>query len=96
VVSIAECRRVLGDGRPLSDSEVEHLRDQLYELARTIVDLSRVPLNEPERVIAQLPDDQRADVEERAAIVEFDGGLTRRLAERRAFTASFGSRKANR
>jgi hypothetical protein len=96
VFPIAECRKILGDGCPLSDLELEQLRDQLYELARSVVDLSQMPLNEPDRLIAQLRDDVRPDVEERAAILEFDGGVTRRLAERRAFTASFRSRKANR
>lgn len=96
MVPIAKCRWILGGECPLSDCEIERLRDQLYQLARTAVDLSQMPLSEPERLIAQLPDDERADVEERAAIVEFDGGVGRRLAERRALTASFRSRKANR
>ena len=53
-------------------------------------------LKQPERLIAELPDDERGNVEERAAILEFDGGVNRRYAERKAFTASFGPRKANR
>jgi hypothetical protein len=96
VFPIAECRKILGNGCPLSDLEVEQLRDQLYDLARCVVDLSQMPLNDPERVIAQLPDDERADVEERAAILEFDGGIGRRRAERKAFTEAFRTRKANR
>jgi hypothetical protein len=31
------------------------------------------------------PEDLRADFEERAAIMEFDGGLSRLMAERRAY-----------
>lgn len=34
--------------------------------------------------IQQLPPDIRVDVEERAAIMEFDGGLTREEAEQAA------------
>jgi hypothetical protein len=86
VFPIAECRKILGNRCPLSDSEVEQLRDQLYQLACMVVDLSQMPLNEPDRLIAQLPDDERADVEERAAILEFDGGLDRHQASRKALT----------
>lgn len=37
--------------------------------------------------IAALNDDDRAEVEERAAIIEFDGNLPRALAERIALNA---------
>lgn len=53
-------------------------------------------LKHPERLIAELPDDERGDVEERAAILEFDGRISRRRAERKAFTEAFRPRKANR
>lgn len=36
-------------------------------------------------VVAGWPEDLRADFEERAAIMEFDGGLPRPMAERRAY-----------
>lgn len=36
--------------------------------------------------VAMLPDEERADVEERAAIAEVDGGLDRETAERAAFS----------
>jgi hypothetical protein len=36
--------------------------------------------------VAMLPDDERADIEERAAIAEVDGGLDRDTAERAAFS----------
>lgn len=35
--------------------------------------------------VSQWPDDLRAEWEERAAIIEFDGGLARAAAERQAF-----------
>ena len=37
--------------------------------------------------LSQLPPDIRIDVEERAAIMEFDGGLSREQAERYAYLA---------
>ena len=40
-----------------------------------------------EVLIADLPESDIAELEERAAIIEFDGGLTRDQAERLALTA---------
>ena len=37
--------------------------------------------------LSQLPEDIRIDVEERAAIMEVDGGLSREQAERYAYLA---------
>lgn len=66
MLPIAQCRKILGDPCPLTDRELEELRDQLYQLARTVVDLSQMPPNGVESLIAHLPEDLRADVEERA------------------------------
>jgi len=41
----------------------------------------------------RLPDDQRADIEERAAIMEYDGGLPREEAERLAWQSLQGAMK---
>lgn len=86
----------LNERCPLSDSEVERLRDQLYQLARAVVHVTQMQLSEPDRLIAQLSDDERAGVEERAAILEFDGGLDRRQANRLAVTTYFRPRKRSR
>jgi hypothetical protein len=96
LLSISQCRELLGEKCPKADDEVERLREQFYQFAHTVVDLSDMLLLHPEQLIAELPDDERGSVEERVAILEFDGGVSRRLAERKAFAASFRSRKANR
>ena len=96
MLSISQCRELLGENCPKDDDEVERLQEHFRQLAHVVVDLSDMLLKHPERLIAELPDEARGTVEERAAILEFDGGVSRRLAERRAFTASFRSRKANR
>lgn len=41
--------------------------------------------NTMQKLLANLPIGQREDFEERAGIMEFDGGLTRRQAEKRAW-----------
>ncbi|HET8671565.1 MAG TPA: hypothetical protein VFM05_13320, partial [Candidatus Saccharimonadales bacterium] len=41
-----------------------------------------------------VPKDQQAEIEERAAIVEFDGGLTRDEAERTALVMTFQNFKS--
>ena len=43
---------------------------------------------EPARSVADLSPNQRDHYEERAAIMEYDGGLTRKEAERRALSAA--------
>ena len=96
MLSLSQCRQLLGENCPQADDEVERLQEHLRQLADVVVDLSSMLLKHPERLIAELPDDARGNVEERAAILEFDAGISRRHAERRAFTESFGPRKANR
>ena len=80
-----ECRRLLGDGCSLDDAAVLALRDQMYMLARASCAEYLVDESASLR-IAELPDDERATVEERAAILEFDANMPRRLAERIALT----------
>ena len=96
MLTISQCRELLGENCPKSDDEVERLQEHLRQLADVVVNLSDMLLKHPERLLAALPDDERWRVEERAAILEFDAGISRRLAERKAFTAFFRLRKANR
>jgi hypothetical protein len=94
--SLARCRAILGSDGPESDRDLEQLRNQMYGLARVVVEAclcqprqkgSPCALNAPSRVfdgssgMALLPQEDRYDVEERAAIMEFDGGLARSAAE---------------
>ena len=86
MLSLQRCRDLLtGDARAISDDELEATRTQFYTLARTGV---RAAIRERRfaQAIAALPEEERADVEERAAILEFDGGLSRDQAERLAFS----------
>lgn len=68
---LQRCREILGPECLLSDTELQLLRDQLYGLADVIVTSFLKQKSHPER----------EKWEERAAIMEFDGGLTRTEAE---------------
>jgi hypothetical protein len=73
----------------LSDAEVVRLRDQLYALAQcAVAAFEKDASNEPETtVLACLAPDAREEVEERAAIIQFDAHLPRGLATRAAVAA---------
>jgi hypothetical protein len=116
LLSLAKCRAILGSDSPESDADLSRLRDQLYGLARVVVEAvgpdqrrrhgpSHAP-NAARRAfdgaagvgarpadfsdaLALLSDDERDEVEERAAIHEFDGGLDRSAAERAAFSENW-------
>lgn len=85
-ISIALCRQLLGpEAVGKSDSEIMNVRSQLYALARIVTSVA-VGLRDCGNVIDSLPRDEREDVEERAAILEFDGKLSRNWAERVALS----------
>lgn len=99
MLSVQQCRAALG-GRPdLTDNDIERLRTQLYAIAEVAVHQFKVDRDRPHesktgvgsgpdalraRALKLMPDDQRETFEERAAIMEFDGGINRDVAERRA------------
>jgi hypothetical protein len=86
VVSLQRCRELLaGEAEALSDREIEALREQLCVLARTCRP-AKAELDGFRRALAALGEEERADVEERAAILEFDGKLSRDQAERLALS----------
>ena len=115
MLSLAKCREILERDSPESDADLELLSDQLYGLARVVVEAcprqrrGKRPQNSPDAArraidgaagvevpqkpasffdaVAMLPEEDRFDVEERAAIMEFDGGLDRDNAERAAMSA---------
>lgn len=90
LLSLPACRRLLGPvGHSLSDPEVVRLRDQLYALAQcAVAAFEKDTSNEPETtVLACLTPDAREEVEERAAIIQFDAHLPRGLATRAAVAA---------
>jgi hypothetical protein len=95
MLSLERCREILGSDCPKSDAELEKLRDQLYGLARVAVEaLPNKPRKntlprEPEcfaDALLFLPENERYELEERAGIMEFDGGLDRSAAEQAAFS----------
>ena len=70
-LSVDACRRLLPSDCLLSDETVLMIRDQLYGLAESIVSLA------PARTAQE-------EIAERAAIMEYDGGLSRVEADRQA------------
>lgn len=90
MLSLPACRRLLGKaGDGMSDDHLARLRDQLYTLAHcAIAAFVQDASDEPgATVLACLPPDVSEEVEERAAILQFDANLPRGLATRAAVSA---------
>lgn len=89
-LSIPACRRHLGPiASGLSDDQVEALRDELYSLARCVVmRLEELSAGAVTDMLAWLPNAEREDVEERAAILEFDGNVSPKRALRMAMRSA--------
>jgi len=83
VLSVQRCRELLGS-TDLSDEAIADLREQLYALAEMVAGISAANAGRYNRVIEKMRPADRADVGERAAILEFDGQLSRDEAERLA------------
>jgi hypothetical protein len=84
-LSLAECRRLIGEDS-ITDEKLEQVRDGFYAVARTV---TCAYLRGKDReglsiILSALSEDDRAEVEERAAIIEFEGKLSRDQAERLA------------
>lgn len=90
-LSIDACRRILGrTADSLSNGEVERVRDQLYALAHIAVTACEAAVAcGSESLLERLPTTARESIEERAAVLEFDAGMTRTAATRRAFASHF-------
>jgi hypothetical protein len=89
MLSVARCRELLGSsGESLSDSVIENLRGELVTLAESLAVMAEAsPLSSSSgrlKVIESLPRDVREAFEERAAIMQADGGLSLGAAERAA------------
>lgn len=85
-LSVADCRRLVGPDCTITDDALVGLRDQVYALARVIVGSTG----------ALSPGEALTDIEERAAILEFDGKLSRASAERAALICVRSSIAASR
>jgi hypothetical protein len=98
-LSVEACRRLLGTcGEGLSDSEIESTRHQLYGLASCVIAAYEFgPQTEVEtNILASVSDDDRAEIEERAAILQFDAKMSRPAADRLAFDSGAFLAKARR
>ena len=101
-ISLPRCREILGSTVKLSDDDLLLMRDQMYELATVAVEIAAQKTGDTGTTesggwrAAQeyLTMDQRCAVEERAAIIEFDGKRDRDVAERDA-VAQFVRGRAN-
>jgi len=100
MLSLAACRRLLGHaGESVSDDELTRRRHQLYELARwavAVFEQSASDTAAEATVLDCLPTATREEVEERAAIVQFDASLPRALATRAAVSAYVAAAKKGR
>jgi len=95
MLSVTNCREILGaDSAKISDAEMEALRDQLYYLATVTVNTlqsnrgSSNAFSNLRLSLKQCLADTCIEVEERAAVMEFDGKLSRDQAERAAIAAA--------
>ena len=99
MLSLERCSKLLGPENGLPDEKLVTLRDQLYCLAELFLDLrdSRQKLGEPEGTFEQIAISQGDPdaLRERAAIIEFDGNVSRGEAERRAISMSLASEHVN-
>ncbi len=83
MLSLERCRKVLGSDTKLSDEDLATLRDQFYCLASLALERrdqqKKSALERTDRVLVD-----RDALEERAAIIEFEGNVSRSEAERNA------------
>lgn len=99
MLSVKKCREILGHVSPESDADLELLRDQLYTLANASLEVfssqngRSVKSPEPaSSFTAEVSEDERYEVEERAAILEFDGGVDRAIAQKLALRCYWRSK----
>ena len=88
-LSPARCRRLLdAAGADMSDAEVARLRDQMYDVVRSLVAVYPGSAARLEwSALDRLSSEDREAVEERAAVLEFDAGMTRTEATRTAIAS---------
>jgi hypothetical protein len=96
MLTLERCRRLLDGRENVSDSELEAIREGLYLFARAAVRTYREDTRKraeadpacavhPFRAsVARVRQSEPVEIEERAAILEYDAGSDRGSAERRA------------
>jgi hypothetical protein len=95
VLSLQKCRSLLGTDCKLTDSQVEQLRQEIYALSDVVIESfcaqkvygagSSAESQNVSGCLSGIPHPEREVVEERAAILEFEGCLKKSEAERQAF-----------
>jgi len=87
-IAVSRCRRILGLGSEVTDEEVRNIRDELYELAEVGLDLvvhtGRTLRTQSVCEAGLLLNDEAMKelFDERAGIMEHEGGVPREKAER--------------
>jgi hypothetical protein len=92
MLSLRHCRTILGPKTAISDENLATLRDQLYCLAALALD-NRDKTKRTSSTFRRTEGDAISNegleiLRERAAIIEFDGNISRDEAERMAITLS--------
>lgn len=86
-LSLAECRSELSQTvEPLNDEQLLVERDRMYALAAVLVGAYRNSKSVSLPSLVDVLESDWAEVEERAAIFEFDGNLSRDQAEKLALS----------
>ena len=99
LLSLPACRRLLGHvGDSLSDAEVLRPRDQPYAVAEcAVAAFAEDAADQPEAtVLGSFAPDARDEIEERAAIIQYDAHVPRGLATRAAVAARVTGRENGR
>ena len=92
MLSLENCRSLLGDdSERLEQSDLELLREQFYCLARLSLEMfsnvgNQGPSSAFQHALTSFEQSDRDSIEERAAVIEFDGKVARETAERIAIS----------
>jgi hypothetical protein len=100
MISLERCRKILGSNDSVSDENLAALREQLYsfaELALDIRDRKQASVLPSTSAFEQLADehDEPDILRERAAIIEFDGKVSRDEAERMTINLELATERIN-
>ncbi len=102
MLTTEQCQKILGDDVHISDERLERLRDEMYAMADVVTDhLAAAAPARPggckpadfDAALALFPDEEREDVAERAAIMQFEGGVLPDEAERAAVLTAIQGKK---
>ena len=95
MLPVKECRKILGPECSLSDQDIDRPRGQLRDLASVMItayeeqQLTVLLASGDEKTLEMIPEEDRDEVEERAAILQFLGGKSRSEADQLAVQMYF-------